>query len=229
MTVAGCGAQGSPVSGASPSREAPTLSAAPATPSKPVVRPPGLRGSLLTAKQLPGLNKRLDGGLAWRATGTRTEGSDAFGVCQKTPLVTIGATRALVRSYEPTSTSEAAGGAAASQVVAKFADPKSAWRTFEALKSWREQCADLMDFDDEEVSDLVDVPVPTGDAHRFLVSYAPDAGTDPQLVAYGLTRVDRYVSLVQFTLTSQDWNHPAGREPESVAIGTINRLLEKLD
>ena len=184
--------------------------------------PTGLRSALLSADQVPPLNA----GFTWRSTGTSAEGEEPFGVCQKTPLSTIGATAAMVRDHAPGLAGR--DDTTASQVVARFADPKSAWRTYQVLKSWRTQCTDFMDFEQEKVSDLVKVPVDTGVGHRFVVSYLPRGATDTRIVAYGMTLAGRHISLMQFDLTGQDWNYRPGREPESVAVGRINTLLARL-
>ncbi|CUR55085.1 exported hypothetical protein [metagenome] len=239
LTAAGCADAGSPVAddpttAATRASEDPTpepstdsSTSASAEPSEdppsstPSAPPSGLRSALLGAAQVPALNT----GYTWRSEGTVAEPGDPSGVCQKTPLVTIGATAAFVRTYAPAADDS---DTRASQVVAGFADPKSAWRTYQVLTSWRAQCADFMDFTEEKVGDLVALPVDTGVAHRFLVSYLPDGATDTRIVAYGMTRVGRHISLVQFDLTGQDWNYPSGEEPESVAIGRINPLLARL-
>ncbi|MGD9957878.1 hypothetical protein [Nocardioides sp.] len=243
VTAAGCGDQGAPAgdgpstaaaspsagssSGASdepspePSAEVSVTASDEPSATATATRPPGLRSALLTAAQVPPLNT----GFSWRTTNTSAEGDEPFGVCQKTPLVSIGATSAQVRTH---AAATAGSNDTASQVVARFADAKSAWRTYEVLKSWRSQCADFMRFDDERVSDLTEVPVGAGVGHRFLVSYLAANGTDAQIVAYGMTRVGRHISLVQFDVLGQDWNYARGKEPASLAVAQINRLLAAL-
>jgi len=202
-----------PASSGSPSADesATTASNAP--------RPRGLRGALLSAGRLPG----PDTGSTWRATGTRPETNDPFGVCQKTPLTTIGATEAVVRTYRSSGT-----GVDAAQVVAEFADAKSAWRSYEVLKSWRGQCIEFMDFADEQISPLTNVAVRAGVGNRFLVSYRGTAGADTEIVAFGLTRVGQYVSLVKYHVTGRDWSYPVGEEPESAAVRRANGLIAQL-
>jgi hypothetical protein len=181
-------------------------------------RPTGLRTRLLSAGALP----RFNPDLGWRVASTGPE-SSAFGVCQKTSLTTIGATRAVVRTYVP------ASGAArpkAAQVVASFADSSSAWRAYQVLKSWRGQCPDLNDYPLEEVSALSRVTVSAGVGHRFLMAYGQDpAGGEANLVGFGLARRGRFVSIVQFRTVGQDYDFAPGREPESRAVRRIVELL----
>ncbi len=208
----------SSASSAVPATSAGSSATAPVSQSPVAPRPTGLRTRLLSAGALP----RFNPDLAWRVASTEPE-SSAFGVCQKTSLTTIGATRAVVRTYVP------ASGAArpkAAQVVASFADSSSAWRAYEVLKSWRGQCPDFNDYPQELVSALSRVTASAGVGHRFLMTYGQDpSGDRANLVGFGLARRGRFVSIVQFSTVGQDYSFASGREPESRAVRRIVELL----
>jgi len=237
--TAGSEAAGSPGGTTVPTQPAPTVSTAgsegssastavstaPPTESAPAeagpaesTRPTTLRARLLSSSALP----RFTSTMTWRTAWTRPE-SAAFGVCQKTSLTTIGATRAVVRTYVPTS---GAASPKATQVVAEFADSSSAWRAYQVLRSWRGQCPDFNDYPLEKVSALTRVSVSAGVGHRFLMIYGPDpSGGEADLVGFGLARRGRFVSIVQFHTVGQDYNFAAGREPESRAVRRIVGML----
>ena len=234
LLVAACGQQGAPsaqdpatrpVSATTSSDPSSTASSTAATAStSPTVsrsvsptaspsaaRPSGLRGLLLTADELPAAH----GVTGWRVEHTGKEGDAPFSSCQLTSLSTIGATSALVRTYD------SAAGATAAQLVARFADAKSAWRSLEVLKSWREKCASRLG-SGSSVSTLATVGVSPATGHRYLVS---TGATPKAFEGLGLVRRGELISLVLFTAQGSSYGYPAGREPETLAVKAIAQLL----
>lgn len=170
--------------------------------------PHGLRGVLLTAAELPLMN----GVSSWRVARTGRE-ADPIGACQVTGLQTIGAMSAWVRTFD--------GGAKGSaiQVVAEFADAKSAWRAHEVLKSWRSKCAARVG-GGATVTALGSVPVSPSVGHRYVVD------TRHQVFeGVGIIRNDDLVSLVVYVAHGSSYSYPAGREPETRALKAIAPLL----
>ena len=181
----------SPLTASAPASTSPTVSA----------RPAGLRGMLLLAGEI---------GDTWKVGRTGGE-SEATGRCQVTTLFTIGATSSLRRTF--TSDTDTAV-----QVVAQFADSKSAWRSFEVLKSWRSKCASRVPAG-STISSLLTVNAAPGVGHRYRV-VQPDGLSE----RVGLVRHGEYVSVIVFgqdgTLT-----YPTGQDPESLALKAIVPLL----
>ena len=97
----------------------------------PMARPDGSRTHLLTAETLPAAG--ADG---WVVRSTAPEGPRRVGPCQQASLVDIGALHAVIRVFDGPEGS----GLRSRQLVARLADPKSAWRTHEVLRSWRAEC-----------------------------------------------------------------------------------------
>ena len=233
LLVAACGQQGAPsaqdpatrpVSATTSSNPSSTVSSTAATVSaspsvshsvsptaSPSARPSGLRGLLLAADELPAAH----GVIGWRVEHTGKEGEAPFGSCQLTSLSTIGATSALVRTYD------SAAGATAAQLVARFADAKSAWRGLEVLKSWREKCASRLG-SGSSVSTLANVGVSPATGHRYLVS---SGATTKAFEGFGLVRRGELISLVLFTAQGSTYGYPTGREPEALAVKAIAQLL----
>ena len=73
------------------------------------------------------------------------------------------------------------------QVVARFADNKSAWRAHEVLDSWRTDCAGRVD---GKVGPLREVAVATGVGQAYRVAQG-DRATD-----LGIVRKGAYLSVV---------------------------------
>ena len=166
LTLAGCGDDTSPTSGdatgddpSAPSESATTESTegtepteAPAsetTEAVPSSEPAaeGLEGRLLTADELAGANDQT----VWTVEATGPEDGATTGTCQRFDLVSVGANEAVRRTF--TSNQDTVE---AEQVVAEFADAKSAWRAHQVLKKWRATCADQVDADQVDVGDGAD-------------------------------------------------------------------------
>ena len=185
------------------------------SPTSSTDRPAGLRGMLLTADEVP----TMRGSSGWRMVRTAREGDQPFGHCQLTPLTTIGATSALVRTFE----GEGSAQVSAAQIVASFADPKSAWRSFEVLKSWRDKCASRLG-SGGTVSELASVTAAPATGHRYLVGMTTSS-TAKEFEGIGLVRRGEYVSIVLFGSHGSSHSYPARHEPETRAVPAVAQLL----
>jgi hypothetical protein len=145
------------------------------------------------AAHLLAVDKMPTAGADW--TGVDTAGSDeVLGPCHLTSLVDIGALEAARRTW-----SSAASSPRAVQVVARFADNKSAWRAHQVLESWQAGCAAHVP---GKVGPLRSVEVATGNAETYRVADR-DQATD-----LGIVRKGEYLSVVSFSA-------PASADPAS--------------
>ena len=237
ITLAGCGAQTDNASGDSdavrddPSETTSTSASAPtseATESEPTAEvsateepsedpaPAGIEGRLLTAAELPGVNEQTE----WTVEATGPQGDTPYGECQRFDFVSLGATEAVLRTFTSNQDTVTAG-----QVVAEFADAKSAWRAHQVLKSWRSQCADRLKGKQRTVGELTDVDVPAGVGQEYLLQYG-DQGADVQhFDGVGIARRGAFLSLVEIDMQGQDYNYPAGESP---AARAVRAAVEKL-
>jgi hypothetical protein len=200
---------------ADPGRSASSAAAtSPADPA-PSATAPGpaatLEDRLLAGSEVPS----ADGAGAWAdGTTSRQEPGGRFGTCQKFAMTSIGAMRVVVRAYAP---SPAADDVRAGELVAQFADPDTAARAFEVLKSWRAQCGEeLADDHDPRVGALQDVSVPGGAGGWYLLSYGPAAGQPGArwYDAQGMARVGNRIALVALAHAATGHGAP---EPSAVA------------
>jgi hypothetical protein len=165
---------------------------------------------LLEAAQLPAVADR-----AWTVSGTRPEdpvADPAVGACQKTPLGTIGAVEAVRRTFR------AAAGQTATQVVARFADAKSAWRAHRVLVAWRDDCESRRS--DATVGRLLPVTVVTGTASSYRASY----GARPRASGLGILRTGAYLTVVEVTTAPE--SYPTSWDPVRVAVRRIARTFQ---
>ena len=233
LTLAGCGDDTSPTAGdataddpsasesatanstrsAEPSETAAPESSAAAPTSEPAA---GLEGRLLGPDELAGANDQT----VWKVGSTGPEDGATTGTCQRFDLVSVGANEAVRRTF--TSNQDTV---VAEQVVAEFADAKSAWRAHQVLKKWRETCADQVKADQVDVGEGQTLKVSQGFADSYVVRYG-DAGADAQhWDGTGISRRGAFVSLVQIDLVGQDYNYPVGEEPASLsAMSALGKL-----
>lgn len=170
---------------------------------------PALVKKALTPDELPGLNDKT----VWSEKSTGTEGDEPFGDCQKSSLTDIGATDVVVRTYD------AHGSQAGAQLIATFADAKSAWRATEVLTSWRADCRKRIDAQVKKVSPLVDVDASRGQAQSYLVQFGPRDAEEHNFHGVGIARVGATVSIVTIDVLGQDYNYEVGQEPAALAAG----------
>ena len=157
---------------------------------------------LLDADRLPTV-----GGRAWDVTADAPAGR--VGACQKTDLATIGATAAASRSFR------AADGVTATQVVARFADAKSAWRAHQVLVAWRDDCESRVDGASVGPLRPVTVTTGTGDSYRGRFA-AREAGL-------GVLRTGSYLTLVE--VSARGAGYPTSWDPTRVAVRRIARTF----
>lgn len=161
----------------------------------PVARPDGSREHLLTAQTLPAYAD----GLAWTTTATGPERARPVGACQKATFVDIGALHAVRRGF----TGPEDSGVRVRQVVARFADAKSAWRAHEVLRAWRDGCEEWLDAPHPDVSPMEDVETDAGDAGRYRAVYGPARDTDAS--GLGIVRRGRWLAIVALTTDGDDF------------------------
>jgi hypothetical protein len=184
-------------------------------PSRSAGAPATLPERLLTAEELPGVSN----GLAWKVTGTsRQEPRALAGTCHRFGMLSVGAIRVAHRAYAPADGSESSR---ANELVATFADPKTAWRAFEVLKSWRADCdARLDEWSRHDVGPLRSVRTAAGEAHSYLLTYGPAEG-DPDssnLDAEGLAMVGNRIAVLRIHHVGQGYAYADGKEPIDAAV-----------
>ena len=187
-----------------------------------VSAPVTLSGRLLAAEEYPGPNRSF----RWtEGRTTKREPAALAGTCHRFSMLSIGAMRVAHRDYLP---ADASPGARANELVATFADTKTAWRAFEVLKSWRADCDEsLAKYDRHDVGELEKVSVGSGEGHWYLLSYGPAEGeTDAGYFdAEGIALVGNRIAVLRMAVIGQDYNYPAGKEP---MVATVRAAAAKL-
>ena len=176
----------------------------------PAARRDGSRAHLLTAHRMPALGE----GLAWSVAATEPESPDPTGACQKTSLLDIGAVHAVRRVFA----GPAKSGVEARQIVARFADRKSAWRAEQVLRSWRDDCESRLDYPRKDVGPLEEVTTAPGSAGHYRLTYGSRRSSDA--AGLGMVREGAWLTIVEITAGSDvyptDWN-PARRAVRKIA------------
>lgn len=239
LSVSGCGSDAIP-SVATPAQDVTSQSPAPTAPAPtrttaptPTARPsqsghkiasllPPSRRAALDTHLLPAARMpSLGDGFAWAVVAHETEDADRVGACQKTALDSIGAVIAVRRTF--TTADGSAGPAAdAVQVVAEFADPKSAWRAHEVLKSWREDCEERLDYPRKDVTRLHSIAVRTGTGQDYRTIYGRSAARS-HAAGFGIVRRGSFLSIVEIVTGPKDY--PDGRDPARVSVRRIARTF----
>jgi hypothetical protein len=171
---------------------------------------------LLTADRMPGLGNEV----VWTVRATAPEdpaNAPAVGACQKTALGTIGAVSAVRRAFE------APGGITATQVVARFADSRSAWRAHQVLTAWRDDCAERLAYPHAEVGPLRPLRVETGTGETYRAAYGARARDRQRATGFGILRTDDYLTIVEINAGPGDY--PDERDPARVAVRRISRTF----
>lgn len=162
---------------------------------------------LLDAEGLPTVGA---GGWVVADTGPEDPERDrAVGACQKTLLASIGAVETVRRTFT------APGRLEATQVVARFADSRSAWRAHEVLASWRDDCADRIDGGDVGPLEPLDVHAGTGESYRMAAR--------ERAAGLGILRAGSYLTLVEVTAGAD--RYPTGWDPARVAVRRVARTF----
>lgn len=153
---------------------------------------------LLAASEMPA----LPAAPVWTEARTSHREPEALaGTCHRYDVVTLGATKVAYREFVP-----AAGTASAHHLVAQFADAKTAWRAFEVLKSWRDECLErVAKHDRHEVGELTPVDAGGADAHYYLLRYGPaERRSKAEYVdGEGLALVGTRVAVVRMALVGR--------------------------
>ena len=170
----------------------------------PMARPDGSRTHLLTAETLPPVGKA-----AWTVAATGPESSRRVGACQQASLVDIGALHAVIRVF----TGPDDDGPRSRQLVARFADGKSAWRAHEVLRAWRAECEDHLDRPRTDVGPMERVDLDSARAGHYRATFGPKKDTDA--AGLGIVRAGRWLSVVEVTSAAddfpEDWTRRAVR------------------
>ncbi len=162
---------------------------------------------LLGADRLPTVGDR-----AWAVEATGPEDPErdaAVGACQKTLLGTIGAVETVRRTFS------APDRVTATQVVARFADARSAWRAHGVLVAWREDCAERVGRADVGPLEPVTVHTGTGEAYR--------TAARKRAAGLGILRTGSYLTLVEVTAGAE--RYPASWDPARVALRRVARTF----
>lgn len=162
--------------------------------------------------------------VTWMVTGDGPEDTQQAGTCQKTSLGSIGAVSAVRRTFAVRDQAGTKPLPEALQVVARFADPKSAWRAHRVLAAWREDCAERLDHVRREVGPMRPIwRVQVGIGENYLAEYGPKAPDRGWAAGFGIVRTGSYLSIVEIRTGSTDY--PAGRDPARVAVRRIARTF----
>lgn len=208
-----------PAPAASPTRNArPNRNRGKVAPLLPLDRV-ALNAHLLTADRLPVRATGFD----WRIVSSGPENTARVGACQKTSLETIGAVSAVRRTYAATSAATKAGSVTATQVVAGFADAKSAWRAHEVLSAWRADCEQRLDYPRKDVGPMETLELATGTGGHYVAAYGdrnPDTG---RVTGFGIVREGSYLSIVEISTPTRDY--PTSWDPARAAVRRISRTF----
>jgi hypothetical protein len=204
----------------SPSTGSPSASST--TDASPPRHPAKLSAGLLTAAELPGLGP----GQSWRVRSTAPgDGADPPSVCMHAGFHPIGAVAIYRRDFSGGS------GSRAVNVLARFADNRSAVRTYKIFRAWHDGCRKWLTehaaWRRARVDRTYRVRTSGGEAFWWLSAYGPVPGRPraAYFEATGLLRVGSLTSLVVEVSTGQDYRYPRGQEPMVAALKVAAKKL----
>jgi hypothetical protein len=215
VLAAGCtgskDSPGTPETGDSPSVQTPS-----STPETPAPTTPAATTStadstplvdrLLPTGEVPGLNAQWH----WQDGETRPAGTEQFGLCAKADLASIGAVSAVERTWFPPVDSDDN----AAEQIAEFPDANTAARVWAVLKSWHDTCSRVASANPGlKVRPFVTVPVTTGSARWYLLSWNPAGEETGRFEAFGMVMNGTRIAVLRIDNSGQDYNYPAGKEP----------------
>lgn len=181
-----------------------------------------LRARLLDAEEMPGVTDDL----AWTAGSTATrEPEELAGTCHRFAMLSIGAMRVAHRDYAAADGSDAR----ADELVASFADAKTAWRAFEVLKSWQSDCDETLSrWEHHEVGPLRTVLAGPGEAHSYLLTYGPADGAadSSHFDAEGFVMVGNRIAVLRIDYVGQDNPYAEGEDPVTTAVRAAAAKLQ---
>lgn len=182
---------------------------------QPLLRPAPLASHLLSGPRMPTPDDETE----WtQASGLVVDDDEVVGACHKTGLRSIGALSSVRRTY-----TSGPGGAVATQVVAEFADPKSAWRAHEVLRAWQADCAERLDFARKEVGPLRSVTVRAGTGENYRSAYGPESAERGRTAGLGIVRHGSHLSVVEIVTARA--GRPWDRAPARMAVRRIARTF----
>jgi hypothetical protein len=181
---------------------------------QPLLRPAPLASHLLSGPRMPTPDDETE----WTQASELVDDDAVVGACHKTGLQSIGALTSVRRTY-----TSGPGGAVATQVVAEFADPKSAWRAHEVLRAWRADCAERLDVAREAVGPLRSVTVRAGTGENYRTAYGPGSAERGRAAGLGIVRHGRHLSVVEIVTARA--GHPGDRAPARMAVRRIARTF----
>ena len=185
-----------------------TVTASPSpTPSPTTAASPSLTpgAALLTAGEMPSLNDTV----RWRQGATGPVSSQAFGLCAKFDVLSIGAEQAVQRTF-------AAGADSAAQQIATFPDAANTARAAKVLQAWHDTCATRVRGTQVRVRPIGSVPVAQGTGWWYLVSYVRNGVG--HFHTFGVSVVGNRISLVAMDHAGQDHSYPPGQDPVQLAV-----------
>jgi hypothetical protein len=176
-----------------------------AGPSSPVT----LVDRLLPTEDVPGLT----GTWHWQDGETGAAGGDAFGLCAKVDLLSIGATDVVQRTYfPPVDTDDNAA-----EQIAEFPDATTTATAMKVLQSWRQRCA---------AKNLRVSPFTTVDGGSWYLVARTSANEDDDLFqAVGIATSGTRIAVMTIDKLAQDYDYPAGREP---MVGMVRAAAARL-
>ena len=155
----------------------------------------------------------------WDRLGAVSDGGRAaavVGACQKTDLETIGAVSAVRRSF-----ASAANSAAATQVVAEFADEVgvAGARGAPRLAGGLRGAAGLR----PQGRSLRNVAVRAGSGENYRTDYGPQSAERGWATGLGIVRRGSHLSVVELRTAASAY--PSGRDPSRMAVRRIARTF----
>lgn len=161
-------------------------------------------------------------GLEWGTVRTELHEPRALaGSCHRFPLVSLGAIRVAHRAY--VLGPPAAPRAGAEHVVARFADPRTAWRAREVLLAWQAGCTEtlagtprLRVFPVQDLAHRV---------HRYAVAWGSDAASARLREDVALVREGTRLALLRVTASATDdaWGPAVVLDAVPSARGLLER------
>lgn len=198
----------------------PTVTSTPTatTPPSPTVTPsPSTsaaatpEAALLAAAEMPQLNATTP----WTEQRTGPAGQNAFGLCQKFDLLTVGAMSVVERTLT-SGPPGAAGNATAGQQVADFPDAQNTVRASKVIEAWQRDCAKRVRGTSVKVRPITDVAVPRGKGWTYLVSYER-RGTG-HFHSLGMAYSGSRMTLIRMDHDGQDHDYAPGTDPMELAV-----------
>lgn len=171
--------------------------------------PATLADRLLPTASVPGLNATW----RWEDGETGPAGSEAFGLCAKVDLASIGATEVVERTYfPPVDTDDNAA-----EQIAEFPDATTTATALKVLKSWHKRCSAPR----VKVGPLTSVQ----GGSWYLVTKTSPNKDEGLFQAVGLVTSGTRIAVLTIDLIGQDYNYPAGKEP---MVAMVNAAAARL-